>query len=135
MDVYQQGRKLPQVDTAMILRYLQNYKKVHFDLANFELNDKQVDSLKKSMPFGTLTLKETTGKTTKLRMFRIKSEDTFTNEFGDVVNIDMNKFWCELPNRQVVKCQYYVFNPLIMGNVYFPFDLSGRMKSNLNPTK
>ena len=131
MDVFQQGRKLQQVDTAMILRYLQNYKKVHFDLANFELDDKQIDSLKKSMPFGTLTLKETSGKTTKLRMFRIKSGDTFTNEFGDVVNVDMNKFWCELPNGQVVKCQYYVFNPLIMGHVYFPMDLSKRKKSTM----
>lgn len=129
MDVYQQGRKLPQADTAMMLRYLQNFKKVHFDLANFELNEKQVDSLKKSKPFGTLTLQETTGKTTRLRMFRIASEDAFTNEFGDVVNVDMNKFWCELPNGQVVKCQYFVFNPLILGHVYFPLDLSKRKKS------
>jgi hypothetical protein len=48
------------------------------------------------------------------------------NDFGDVVQMDVNKFWCELPNGQVVKCQYYVFNQLIMGHVYFPLDLSGR---------
>jgi hypothetical protein len=48
------------------------------------------------------------------------------NEFGDIVNIDMNKFWCQLPNGQMVKCQYFVFNPLMLGHVYFPLDLSKR---------
>jgi hypothetical protein len=126
LDVYQQGRKLSNVDTAMIFRYLHNYKKIHFELANFELNDKEIDSMKRTMPFATLTLKETSGKTTKLRMFRINSPESQTNEFGDVVNTDMNKFWCELPNGQMVKCQYFVFNPLITGHVYFPMDLSKR---------
>lgn len=138
MDVYQQGRKLSNVDTAMIFRYLHNYKKIHFDLANFELSNKQIDSMKHAKPFATLTLKETTGKTSKLRMFRIKSQDWQTNEFGDVVNIDMNKFWCELPNGEMVKCQYFVFNPLLMGHVYFPMDLSKRKAAGpqLNaPTK
>jgi hypothetical protein len=124
--VYQQGKELPKVDTSMAYRYLQNFRKVHFDLANFQLNERQLDSLKRSTPFAVLTLTETSGKTSKLRMFRIQSEDVFTNEFGDVVNMDMNHFWCELPNGQVVKCQYFVFNQLILGHVYFPMDLSRR---------
>jgi hypothetical protein len=28
--------------------------------------------------------------------------------------------WCELPNGDLVKCQYFTFNPLILGHVYFP---------------
>ncbi len=126
MNVYQQGKPLQGVDTAMIFRYLQNYKKIHFDLANYELNEKQVDSMKRTTPFAVLTLTETSGKQTKLRMFRIKSEDHQVNEFGDVVSMDMNKFWCELPNGQMVKCQYFVFNPLILGHIYFPLDLKNR---------
>ncbi len=63
-------------------------------------------------------------------MYRIKSDDNQVNEFGDIVNIDMNKFWCELPNGQMVKCQYFVFNPLMLGHVYFPMDLSKRKISN-----
>lgn len=126
MDVFQQDRKLKNVDTSMIFRYLQTYKKVHYDLANFELSDKQIDSMKNSTPFIVLTLKETTGKSTKLRMFRIKSDDYQVNEFGDVVDVDMNKFWCELPNGEMVKCQYFVFNKLILGHIYFPLELKER---------
>ena len=128
LNVYQQGKKLQNVDTAMIFRYLQNYKKIHYDLANFELSKKQVDSMKNTLPFATLTLKETTGKSTKLRMFRIKSDNYNTNEFGEIVNVDMNKFWSELPNGEMVKCQYFVFNPLLMGHIYFPMNLENRKK-------
>jgi hypothetical protein len=125
LDVYQQGKKLPQVDTAMIFRYLQKFKKIHFELANFELNDRQIDSMKRTRPFAVMTVKETSGKTTKLRMFRIQSDFEQRNEFGEIVDIDMNKFWCELPDGQLVKCQYFVFNEILLGHVYFPMDLEG----------
>ncbi len=130
LNVYQQARKLQNVDTAMIYRYLNAYKKVHFDLANFELTEKQIDSMQRTTPFATLSLTETSNKTSKLKMYRIKSDDNQVNEFGDIVNIDMNKFWCQLPNGQMVKCQYFVFNPLMLGHVYFPMDLSKRKISN-----
>lgn len=130
LDVFQQGKRLSRVDTAMIYRYLQNYRKIHFDHPNYELNAKQIDSVKRSQPFGVLTVTETSGKATKLRMFRIKSEFEQRNEFGNIVMDDMNKFWCQLPDGQLVKCQYFVFNPLLLGHVYFPMDMSS-IKMNM----
>jgi hypothetical protein len=124
IEVFQQGKKLPLKDLSMGYRYLQNYKKIHFDLPNYELNEKQIDSLKKSQPFATIKVDEVSGKSTKLRLFRIQSEFEQRNEFGNTVNVDMNKFWCELPSGQIVKCQYFVFNPLLLGHVYFPMDMS-----------
>lgn len=124
MNVYQQGRKLENVDTAMIYRYLQNYKKIHYDIPNYELNERQVDSVKATQPFSTITVNETSGKSTKLKMFRIKSEVAQQNEFGDVANIDADRFWCELPDGALVKCQYHVFNPLFLGHIYFPMENS-----------
>jgi hypothetical protein len=58
----------------MVFRYLHNYKKIHFDVPNFDLSKKQVDSVKRSQPFCTLTVTKTTGKPMRLRMFRAKSE-------------------------------------------------------------
>ncbi|MEY4289755.1 MAG: hypothetical protein RLZZ30_1843 [Bacteroidota bacterium] len=116
----QNGRKLAQADTMNIYRYLQGYKKIHFELANYELSKKQCDSLKKTTPFCVLQVKEKTGKSSKLRMFKIAVKEAQRNEFGEMENMDMNKFWCELPSGELVKCQYFVFNPLIMGHVYFP---------------
>jgi hypothetical protein len=125
LSVFQAGKKLVNADNSMTFRYLQNYKKIHYDLANFELSKRQVDSVKHTKPFSTISLYETTGKKTHLRLFTLKSNETSKNEYGEVLNIDLNKFWCELPNGELVKCQYFVFDPLLKGHLYFPFDLKG----------
>jgi len=105
----------------LIFRYLNNFKKIHFNLANYELNGKQVDSLKKSKPFSILTLKEKNGKTTKLRMFRIKRKEPQKNEFSEVLTSDdMDNFWCEINGKELVKCQYFIFNSILIGDAYFP---------------
>ena len=123
LDVYQQERKLEKVDTSMIFAYLNNFKKIHFEGPNYELNKKQIDSLKKSTPFVCLTLTETNKKKTKLRMFKIKTEEPNQNEFGIMENADMDKFWCELPSGEIVKCQYFALNPILLGHIYFPLNL------------
>lgn len=122
--VKQQGKLLQGVDTSMIFRYLQRFNKVHFDVPNYELSEKQVDSLRKTKPFCVLSVTETNGKTTKLRMFRINTKRGAEIQNVLVEDVDANKFWCELPNKQLVKCQYFAFNPLLLGHVYFPMDLS-----------
>lgn len=125
LSVFQAGKKLDNVDNGMTFRYLQSYKKINFDLANFELNEKQIDSVKRTKPFSTLSLTETSGKRTTLKLFRLKSDEPTVNEYGEVLNVDYNKFWCQLPNGELVKCQYFVFDPLLKGHLYFPFDLTG----------
>ena len=114
------GKYLTTLDTNMVYRYLLNFKRVNFENPNYELNEKQLDSLKRSKPFCELKIRTTKGETKKLRMFRIKSTgDAEVDDFGDKVSYDINRFWCELPDGQLVKCQYFVFNPLLMGHIYF----------------
>lgn len=117
--VKQNGTKLANLDTSMAIQYLANYKKVHFELANFELSKKQVDSLKRSRPFGKLSVKEVSGKSTAIKMYRMPADTKSMNDFGDSVSYNPDRFWCELPTGELVKCQYFVFNPLIMGHIYF----------------
>jgi hypothetical protein len=115
----QNGRALKTLDTTNVFRYLQGFQKIHFEQKNFTLSDKQVDSVKKSQAFCIFDLK-TKSERIQLKMFRIKSKQEQRNEFGELVNMDMNSFWCQLPNGELVRCQYFVFNPLILGHVFFP---------------
>lgn len=117
--VKQNGKRLTKLDTSMAIQYLSNYRKVHFELANFELSFKQVDSLKRTKPFGKINVKEVTGKNTQIKMYRIPTSSKSMNDFGDSVSYNPDRFWCELPSGELVKCQYFVFNPLIMGHIYF----------------
>jgi hypothetical protein len=118
-EVSTNGTPLKTVDTANVYRYLHNYKKIHFDIANYVLSESEGDSLKASEPFAEIMLNEKSGEQTHLRLFRIKADEPQRNEFGELVNMDMNKFWCVLPSGEIVKCQYHVFNPLLFGHIYF----------------
>ncbi len=122
--VKQNGKVLENIDTSMVFRYLNNFEDLNFNSPNYSLNERQVDSVKQSQPFCVLTVTETGGKTTRYPMFTIPSEDESVNEFGNVVNTNNDKFWCLLPNGQLVKCQYFHFDPVLRGHVYFPMDLS-----------
>lgn len=113
------GKKISFLDTSMAVTYLNNFKKIHFENVNFSLSNKQIDSLKHSKPFCILSLKEKIGKTTNLKMYRIPFEKKTEDIFGDTVSYDQDRFWCLMPNGNLVKCQYYVFNPILMGHLYF----------------
>ncbi|MGB0914994.1 MAG: hypothetical protein ACPGVI_02935 [Crocinitomicaceae bacterium] len=123
LSVYQQGQELVGVDTAMTFRYLNNYQKIHFDIANYELSPEKVDSMTSTIPFCELTLTETNGKSTKLRCFRIRLSEYTTEGLIEYHDIDKDRFWVELPSGEVVKCQYFVFNPLFYGHIYFPMEV------------
>lgn len=122
--IKQNGQLIPIPDTTAVLRYLSGFKSVNYELPNYLLNEKQVDSLKKAKPFRTLKITKTDNKSILLKMFRIKAEENFDAEFGEIINHDVNSFWCLLPDGNVVKCQYFVFDPLTRGDIFFPFDES-----------
>lgn len=123
-DVQQNGNPLNVTDTTSIFRYLQNYQKIHYNLANYELNEPQIDSLKKTMPFSTIEVFTTDNQSKKVNCYRIY--ETIPRENGErVIEVQPDKFWCELPGGKIVKSQYFAFNPILLGQYYFPMDLSG----------
>ncbi|MCH2224598.1 MAG: hypothetical protein MK066_07495 [Crocinitomicaceae bacterium] len=122
--VYQQETLLSGLDTNMIFRYLHNYKKIHYNKPNYELSEAEVDSVKNTTPFAIMSVTEKNGNNTKLKCFRIKKKESQDNGFVELMNTDGDNFWCELPNGALVKCQYFVFNPLLLGHIYFPMDVS-----------
>lgn len=117
--VLSNGKKVGGLDTNLVVHYLNNYKKIHFESANFELSKKQQDSVRKTKPFCKMTVKELNGNQTALKMYRIPFDKKSVNDFGDSVMYNPDRFWCQLPSGELVKCQYFVFNPLIMGHIYF----------------
>ncbi len=126
--VKQEGKTLENVDQSMVIRYLSHFRDLNFSSPNYVLNHKQVDSVKTSKPFCILNVLETNGKNNKFKLFIIDSGDEIENEFGTLQQGDAGNFWCELPNKQLVKCQYFHFDNILRGHVYFPMDMSSLMK-------
>jgi hypothetical protein len=131
-DVYQGDKLLSGVNQKMVFKYLNQFKNIHYNLANFELNKEQVDSLKRTQPFAVLKLTETNHTVTKLRMFRIKTDQPQENEFGEIADNDGTNFWCELNNGELVKCQYYALSPILYGHVYFPLEINKEILPQLS---
>lgn len=121
-DVLHNGQKLPQVDTSNVYRYLQLYSDINYSSANYLLSNKQVDSVKASQAFCVLTLTESNGTKKQLRMFPIAltKATEFPNESVAIDNNSGDTFWCELNDGTLVKCQYFHFDPILMGHLYFP---------------
>lgn len=122
--VKQQNIPLPEIDTQFVMLYLNKFKKIHYEIPNYIFNEEQVDSLKKTSPFCILKMDLKNGKSERIKMYRIASEATNLDEIGQLVQYEIDRFWAELPNGQLVKCQYFVFDPIILGHLYFPLDLS-----------
>lgn len=121
--VYNNGKEIQGFNDAMVTKYLTQYRKINYELPNYELTPRQVDSVKASKAFCTLTLKTKKGETKTLKMFRRKSDtgEATLDSFGDVLTFDNNRMWCLLPDGSLVKCQYFVFDKITRGDIYFGF--------------
>ncbi len=114
------AKPIPRIDTTNVYRYLQGFKKINWNTKRLDLKDQQVDSIKRSIPFCEVRVTEVKGKTTLLKLYRIKSAEPRRNELGESVPYDMDYLWALLPSGELVKCQYFVFNNILTGHVYFP---------------
>jgi len=126
MKVYQKGKQLQGITSAAMYDYLSNFQDVNFNIANYELNKLQMDSLKRTTPFCELKVKAVKEKPETFKLYRIvtKSAPQMAGN-AEIIDTDIDRFWCELPSGALVKCQYFVFNRLILGHAYFPLDLTG----------
>ena len=125
MKVYQKGKELLNVDPTMIYNYLSNFQDINYNVANYELNRLQMDSLKRTTPFCELTVKGLKSKKETFKLYRIVTSNSDVIGNAEIMDMDIDRLWCQIPTGELVKCQYFVFNPLIFGHLFFPqMDLS-----------
>lgn len=106
-------------DTLKMVRYLDLFKKAHFESVNYTLTQDQVDSLKRVKPWISVDLTLTDGKKVSLEAHRIKAEAGDTDLTGNPIEYDINRLWAIINKKQLVKLQYYVFDPIFIDIGYF----------------
>lgn len=110
------------IDINMVFCYLNNYQKVYYNLKNYELIFKQVDSVRKLQFFMILIVKELCGKIMRFCFFYFFLGNLFEDDvdvYGDLVKWDQNLMWVELFLGELVKVQFFVFGFLIEGCLYW----------------
>lgn len=119
------GKVIQGLNDGFVTKYLSSFAKINYELPNYVLTQRQVDSVKASTPFCVMRVKSKAGKNEQLKMYRMKSDDgeEKTGNFGEALGkYDANHFWCVLPNGELVKCQYFVFDKITRGDIYFGFN-------------
>lgn len=106
-------------DTLKLVRYLDLFKKAHFESVNYTMTQEQVDSMKRVKPWVSLQLELTNGKKITLDAHRIKAPEGDTDLTGNPIEWDVNRLWGILDKKQLVKMQYFVFDPFFVDVTFF----------------
>ena len=106
-------------DTLKLVRYLDIFKKVHFESPNYTLNQQQIDSLKKTAPYYSLRMELSNGEKVTLDAHRIKVAEGDVDMAGNPIEWDVNRMWAVLTDGSVVKIQYYSFDPVFVDIGFF----------------
>jgi hypothetical protein len=117
--LYNGSTKEPVYDTLRLVRFLEKFRKVHFESPNFKLNAAQVDSLKKSKPYHKLSVSDKKGVKKSITTHRMAAEGLKIGLNGDTLKWDENKLWAFLDDGELVQIQYFVFDEILVHRSYF----------------
>lgn len=106
-------------DTLKLVRYLDLFKKAHFESPNYTMTAEQVDSIKRVKPFLTLELKLIDGQKVTLDAHKIKAAPGELDLIGNPIEFDANRMWGIINKDKLVKIQYNVFDPFMVGIDFF----------------
>ncbi len=106
-------------DTLKLVRYLDVFKRLHYESPNYTMNSQQLDSLKKSKPYYSLRMELTNGEKISLDAYRVKAPEGDVDLAGNPIEWDVNRMWAVLTDGSLVKIQYYVFDPVFVDIGFF----------------
>lgn len=118
-DLYFGQSKEPVYDTLRLVRFIEKFRKVHFESPNFKLTPTQVDSLSKSKPYHKLTVTNKKGGKQSLTTHRMAAEGLKLGLDGDTLKWDDNRLWAFLDDGRLVQIQYFVFDEILVHRSYF----------------
>lgn len=117
-EVYNNGEKLADFDTAQVRSYLLNFKKIHFEGYNYALTPEMIDSIKATTPYYTIDVTDKSGETKGVRIFRREYQIEKYGLDGELLKYDQDRVWVDLKDDRLVVGQYYVFGR-IMRDIHF----------------
>lgn len=106
-------------DTLKLVRYLDIFKKVHYESPNYTMTQAQIDSLKKEKPFYQISLQTTDNEKITLDAYRMAAAPGEEDMVGQPIDFDQNRMWAILNGTELVKIQYFVFDPIFVDISFF----------------
>lgn len=107
------NRNINAFDTVSVRSYLLNFRKIAFEAFNRGiLNEQQEDSLRKSIPFTIITVKDKSGNSTSIKAYRKAPTEDQVTLGGGKYQFDIEKLFAILPSGEIVIMQYGTFDKI-----------------------
>jgi hypothetical protein len=117
--LFNNNQQVSNFDTVKVRQYLVGYKKIHFNAFNRTLSDKEVDSLKQSIPKTIITVTDKNGKINAIKTYLKGTDATQYDLEGNILVYDRDYLWVFTNEGILTKGQYYVFDKLLRDINYF----------------
>jgi hypothetical protein len=107
-------------DKNSLKQYIAYLQHIHYERLLDIQGDQVVDSVRKTIPFVTLSIMDTQNKTHRYSFFHKKIGEGQKNKYGIDVPYDPDRLYLEFNDRtQFALIQYYVFGKLLQTRSYF----------------
>jgi hypothetical protein len=103
-------------DTIALKQYLTYYQSVSW---NVTVETPKKDSILTSTPMAIIEVKDTTGKTTEVKLFNKKATSEIIQKYGKDFKYDPDQMFALVNNKDFVLAEYYVFGKMLQKFTYF----------------
>lgn len=108
------GKNTFNFDTVAVRNYLTNYRKVHYDFVESSLTEPMKDSILNSQPFMTIELTTKNGNHKMMDCYRRPPRKEQYDMDDNLIPYDRDLFIGHINQEDLVVCQYYVFDKLLL---------------------
>ena len=112
-ELYNNSSAIHDFDTTQVRTYLVGFKKIHFENHNYTMSQKNIDSLKQTVPYYIIKVTDKQGAENQIRIFKRKYLIEKYGLDGELLEYDQDRVWVELSDGRFVVGQYYVFCKLL----------------------
>jgi len=111
-----QNRPVPVFDTIAIKQYLTYYQSVSWDVT---VESAKKDSILSAGPAAMIDVKDTTGKTTNIKLYNKAAPPKALAKYGRDYKYDPDQIYALINDKDFVIVQYFVFGKMLQHISYF----------------
>ncbi|MFN8700430.1 MAG: hypothetical protein ACK500_00465 [Flavobacteriales bacterium] len=106
-------KKVEQFDSTRVRDFLLLFKKVHIESYNTYLKPTAEDSIRKTIPLFTITLRDANDKAHAVDLYAKKGKEPRLNALGVMSPWDPEYYWARTEENYMGLAQMYVFDPVV----------------------
>jgi len=110
------GQTVAAFDTIAVKQYITYYQSVSWEVT---AESRKRDSILNALPIAVITVKDTTGKTTEVKLFNKKASGDAVSKYGKDYKYDPDQMYALVNGKDFVLVQYFIFGKMLQKFTYF----------------